>query len=144
MGIPVRRQHILDTLRQDILDTFCKSGCVPFKEFSVSDQRRKLAYRVLVEGASVARAAREFGVSRQTAHLWVSRASRLESLAELEAVSRRPHHSPRASGMELREQVLCLAADRPNWGGRKIHAALCRRARRLCAPGPSSGYWRAA
>lgn len=90
----------------------------------MSDQRRQLANRVLGEGASIAGTAREFGVSRQTAHLWVSRARSLESLAELDVFSRRPHRSPRASPDELREQVLSIAIDRPSWGGRKIHAAL--------------------
>jgi transposase InsO family protein len=97
---------------------------VPFKEFSVTDQRRGLAFRVLEEGFSVAEAAREYGVSRQTAHLWVMRARELEHVGLLDSLSRRPHRMPRQSPEEALSQVLELAAKRPAWGGRKIHAAL--------------------
>jgi transposase InsO family protein len=97
---------------------------VPFKEFSVSDQRRGLAHRVLEEGVSVTEAAEEFGVSRQTAHLWVSRARELGNLARLEALSRRPHRIPRHCPPQALGQVLDIARKRPAWGGRKIHAAL--------------------
>lgn len=45
-----------------------------FFEVTKMDQRRALAYRVLSDGCSVSQAAREFGVSRPTARLWVGRA----------------------------------------------------------------------
>jgi transposase InsO family protein len=89
----------------------------------VIDQRRQLTHRVLMDKASVAQAAREFGVSRQTAHFWVSRARAVE-LSEVQALSRRPHSSPRQSDPEIERLVLELAAARPSWGGRKLHAAL--------------------
>lgn len=97
---------------------------MPFKEFSVSDQRRGLAHVVLEEGLSVAEAAREFGVSRQTAHLWVSRGRELQHIGLLEAVSRRPHRIPRQSPPEAVALVLALATLKPAWGGRKIHSQL--------------------
>src|SRR5437868_4835948 len=90
----------------------------------MSDQRRQLAHRVLSDGASVAQVARVFGVSRQTAHFWVSRARKLGALSELEATSRRPHTSPNECSKQVLEQVLCLAIGRPTWGGRKIHSVL--------------------
>lgn len=53
------------------------------------DQRRALAYRVLNDERSVSQAAREFGVSRPTARLWVERA-RQNGLSALSERSRRP------------------------------------------------------
>jgi transposase InsO family protein len=97
---------------------------LPFKEFSVLDQRRQLTHRVLEERVSVSQAAREFEVSRQTAHFWVNRARDLAQLSDLQSRSRRPHVSPRQSPPEIEALVLALAVQRPNWGGRKIHAAL--------------------
>ena len=87
------------------------------------DARRRLASLVLESGWSVAAAARESGVSRQTAHAWVARA-RAEGLAEMAELSRRPRSSPRETPPGVVERALALAAERPHWGPRKLHALL--------------------
>src|SRR4051812_19557842 len=98
---------------------------MPFEETTRMQERQKLAYRVLAEGVSVAAAAREAGVSRPTAYLWLERAER-DGIANVEELSRRPHGSPqRTSSMsEARCQVLALKKARPSWGAKKLHQKL--------------------
>src|SRR5579884_3647974 len=63
---------------------------MPFKEVVKMDERRVLAIRVMEDGWSISRAAREFGVSRQIARKWVRRAGEV-GIAALYEGSRRPH-----------------------------------------------------
>jgi transposase InsO family protein len=90
---------------------------------SKMDARRRLANLVIGEGWSVSAAAREMGVSRPTAHLWVSRALG-EGLADMRERPRRPKTSPGASPPETVERVLALADEYPFWGSRKLRALL--------------------
>ena len=94
-----------------------------FVEVTKMDQRRALVYRVLVERASLSRAAREFGVSRPTARLWVNRAREV-GLAGLAEESRRPHTSPSALAGEPVEALLAEKARFPEWGAKKLLARL--------------------
>lgn len=87
------------------------------------DSRRRMVCRVLEGELSVSAAAREAGVSRQTAHLWVRRA-REEGLAEMSERSRRPHRIPRSAPEEIARQVLELGAEHPYWGPQKLHRLL--------------------
>jgi len=99
---------------------------MPFHQVTQEDQRRRLAYRVLKEGASIAAAAREFGVSRPTAHLWVDRA-RKQGIEALTEKSRSPVHSPARTeevSPELLAAVRECRARHPKWGARKLHALL--------------------
>ena len=98
---------------------------MPFQETSRMHERQKLIYRVLRDGVSVALAAREAGVSRPTAYLWLDRAER-DGLANVEELSRRPHESPqRTPSMgEARNEVLALKKERPAWGAKKLHQKL--------------------
>jgi len=122
---------------------------MPFQQMSHNDQRCRLAYRVLTEGRSIAQTAREFGVSRPTAYLWVKRALEgaeskgmdgdegdeaipavplSEKLVEqLSERSRRPHHSPaktETTSPEIEEAIRQCRALHPRWGARKLHAVL--------------------
>ena len=87
------------------------------------DSRRRLVSRVRDGGLSVSAAAREAGVSRQTAHLWLTRAQE-EGLALMKEKSRCPKSSPRSSSDALVQQVLKLAEEYPYWGPLKLHALL--------------------
>ena len=85
--------------------------------------RKQLVIRVAAGELTISRAAREYGVSRNTAKLWIRRAQE-GPLAELGERSRRPLHMPRSISAELEAQVLDLKASRPVWGAKKIHRKL--------------------
>lgn len=87
------------------------------------DQRRALAYRVLSDGRSVSQAAREFGVSRPTARLWVERA-RESGLGALSERSRRPQCCPFAVAEDAARLLLAEKARYPVWGAKKLLARL--------------------
>jgi transposase InsO family protein len=86
------------------------------------DARRRLVSWVR-DGRSVSAVARELGVSRQTAYVWLRRADEdgLEGLAER---SRRPACSPQACSSEIEQSILLACSQYPFWGARKLHALL--------------------
>jgi len=86
-------------------------------------QRKQLAYRVLQEKVSISTAAREAGVSRQTAYVWVQRA-REQGLEQLAEKSRAPHRRPVATPQAVVERVLEVKQQYPDWGAKKIVARL--------------------
>lgn len=86
------------------------------------DSRRRLV-SLVNEGRSVSSVARELGVSRQTAYLWLGRASD-EGLLEMSERSRRPRSSPNECEAALVKQVLEASDLYPYWGARKLHALL--------------------
>lgn len=121
---------------------------MPWKVQPVSDLRLALCHAVRTAGRSVAQAAREFGVSRKTAHKWLktfdaAQAAAASADASPAAVdmpvhpiaqalanrSRRPSHSPARTCDAIEAQVLAVR-DSFNWGPRKIHAYLLQQAAR--------------
>ena len=85
--------------------------------------RKQLAELVLVQGIPVAVAARQFGVSRVTAHMWVTRA-RDVGIAELAELSRRPKTVHSGVSPEAVARLLELKRERPTWGAKKLRAKL--------------------
>lgn len=99
------------------------SGPMPWKvEPAVNELRLALVHVVRSVGRPVAQAAREFGVSRKTAHKWLARHD-ADPLAVLSDRSRRPTRTPGRTGDAVEQQILAVR-DRRNWGPRKIHAHL--------------------
>jgi transposase InsO family protein len=96
---------------------------MPFQEMSKRQGRQQLAWRVLEAGCSIAGTAREAGVSRQTATLWVHR-TRQDGIASLTERSRAPHTCPTTTAQEIVTQVLALKQAHPSWGAKKLHAIL--------------------
>ncbi len=86
-------------------------------------ERQRIASLVLTGGMTVSAAARECGVSRPTAQLWVKRA-REQGVENLEIPTTRPHRFRGAAGVEVTEKVLSLRAEHPYWGAAKLHAIL--------------------
>jgi transposase InsO family protein len=80
--------------------------------------RQLLVSRVELEGWAVAKAAEAQGVSRQTAHKWVTR-YRAEGWPGLEDRTSRPHHSPRLTPPEVVEAILRTRVER-RWGPQRI------------------------
>lgn len=87
------------------------------------DARRRLV-SLVQQGCSVSSAARELGVSRQTAYLWLGRA-RQEGILAMAERSRRPRSSPGQCPEWVVKRVLELSDEHPYWGARKLHALLC-------------------
>ena len=104
---------------------------MPFAEVSVMDQRRRVAERVLCDGLSISSAAREAGISRPTAYLWVKRA-REAGIAYVEEKSRAAHVSPNATPAHIVEQLIHGKMERPFWGAKKIVRKLWNEEPPLC------------
>jgi transposase InsO family protein len=98
---------------------------MPWKECPMSELR--LAFVKLVQSLHypVARACREFGVSRKTGYKWLRRAQQ-QPQQPLTDRSRRPLASPRSTTAAVEQQILEVR-DRYGWGGRKIRAFLQQR-----------------
>ena len=94
-----------------------------FQEVTRMHLRKQLAELVLVQGIPVAVAARQFGVSRVTAHMWVTRA-RDVGIAELAELSRRPKTVHSGVSPEAVARLLELKRERPTWGAKKLRAKL--------------------
>ena len=77
---------------------------------------------------NLAELAREFGIHRDTAHVWVRRyvqaGHRIEAMAER---SRRPHSSPTAVDEFKQDFVVDARKLHPTWGPRKLRAWLVER-----------------
>ena len=125
---------------------------MPWKVDAVSDVRFALCHAVRSLHRPVAAVAREFGVSRKTAHKWLNvyddlgdRAGEAEAAREAEGAggstvsaaaladrSRRPRRSPARTGDDVERQALAVR-DTYNWGPRKIRAFLLQEAERAKA-----------
>jgi transposase InsO family protein len=113
---------------------------MPWKAVTVSDVRFALCHLVRSLGRPVSLAAREFGVSRKTAHKWLAVHDAAAAAGDVPPAafsdrSRRPLRSPAKTDAEIERQVL-LVRDRFNWGPRKIHAYLLQQAQRDAVPPP--------
>lgn len=91
---------------------------MPWKETRVMDERAELV-ALVNEGESIAEAARRCGVSRKTAHKWLSRYEQ-QGLAGLADRSRAPLSHPNAFDEETMERVIGLRSEHPTWGPRKL------------------------
>lgn len=95
---------------------------MPWSLPTVSELRNALVHAVRSGGRPVAAAARDFGVSRKTAHKWLARYD-ADPAAPPRDRSRRPARSPARTPPELEAAVLAVR-DRYGWGPRKIVAHL--------------------
>src|SRR4051812_401878 len=109
---------------------------MPWKVDTVSDVRFALCHAVRTLHRPLAAAARDFGVSRKTAHKWLNvfdaaRAAAAAAAgdpgtcpgtcpaAALADRSRRPRHSPGRTADAVERQLLAVR-DEYNWGPRKV------------------------
>jgi transposase InsO family protein len=98
---------------------------MPWKTMDVREQRVRFVVAALHGEQSLSGLCREFGISRPTGRLWLSRyrAGGIEAIAER---SRRPHHSPRRTALELEARVIQMRQRYPDWGARKLEVMLSR------------------
>jgi putative transposase len=71
--------------------------------------------------------ARVYGVSRQTAHVWLKRYLKAGTLDVLADRSRRPHTMPTKVSDEIEAVVVAAKKTYPKWGPRKLRALLVDR-----------------
>jgi putative transposase len=95
---------------------------MPWKELSVSDQRRDFI-ALIDDQMSVAAACRAFGVSRPTGYKILDR-YRAYGAIGLDDQPRAPGHCPHATSATVVEVVIALRNRHPTWGPRKIRAWL--------------------
>jgi transposase InsO family protein len=87
--------------------------------------RREFVELAGQSGTSIAALSRRFGISRKTAYKWLGRA-KLDAVAGLANLSRRPKRTPTRTDMEMEQRVVALRQEY-HWGGRKLHAYLRNR-----------------
>jgi transposase InsO family protein len=87
--------------------------------------REILVRRVLAEGYTVSEASEAFGISSKTVRKWVRR-FREEGLAGLHDRSSRPHRSPRAIDVGLRERIVRLRREWQTGMGIAERVGVCR------------------
>ena len=82
--------------------------------FVVTASRGEKPFRALCQ---------EFGISRPTGYLWLSR-FREGGVSSIAERSRRPAVSPERTAPELESQVVALRQRYPDWGARKLEVLL--------------------
>src|SRR6266436_633967 len=102
------------------LSTANQGGCrMPFHEVCRMDTRLEFVMLASVEGANVRKLCRRFGVSPTTGYKWLDR-WRLEGMAGLEELPRRPRNSPSLSAAATENAVLSARAQHDALRGRKV------------------------
>jgi transposase InsO family protein len=101
---------------------------MPWREVTALSEREEFVGLATAGGIPMAELCRRFGISRKTGYKWLER-FRAAGPAALQDRSRRPHHSPAATGDELVEAILALRQTYPRWGARKLRRLLLNQGR---------------
>ncbi len=96
-----------------------------WKAMDVQEQRVRFVVAASMESRPFSALCAEYGISRPTGYLWLSRYRR-QGLAGIAEQSRRPHHSPTQTGYGLEQKVVQLRQCYPDWGARKLAVLLGR------------------
>jgi transposase InsO family protein len=107
---------------------------MPWREWSIMDQREELVRLALQPGANRSELFRRFGISRNNGYKWLKRFA-VEGGVGLADRSRRPHRSPRRTADDVEAEVLRVREEHNQaWGGRKIAWQMRRNGWRTPAP----------
>ncbi len=98
---------------------------MPWKTMDIREQRVQFVVAAARQEKSLSALCEEFGISRPTGALWLSR-YREQGLAGIAERSRQPWHSPRRTAAGLEEQVVQWRQRYPDWGARKLQVMLQR------------------
>lgn len=110
---------------------------MPWSEMLPMDQRMQFVADFLQERGSVAELCSTYGVSRRVGYKWIDRYLR-EGPSGLQERSRRPHHSPARTAVEVEAALLEGRKRHPTWGARKIIKITSKRHPRWDMPHPST------
>jgi transposase InsO family protein len=109
---------------------------MPWREFSIMDQRDEFVRLALMPGANKRELCWRFGISRSNGHKWLKRYL-AQGRAGLVERSRRPRRSPTRTAEAVEGEVLRIREGSNNaWGGRKIARVMRKGA--TGAPAPST------
>src|SRR5580765_8372460 len=101
---------------------------MPWQETDVMEQRRLFVAQAVdrkKHKIKMSDLCARYGVSRKTGYKWLDRYRSVETLTELEELSRRPHSSPGKTADPVVKRVVELRQDY-GWGGRKLSVVLGR------------------
>ena len=98
---------------------------MPWKSLSVMEERLKFVVLASHQGINISLLCRDFGISRTTGYLWLSRYRQSGNLSDVRELSRRPHHIANKTSPTLEQQVIALR-NRYGWGGKKLRELLLR------------------
>jgi len=86
----------------------------------------------------VAELSRIYGVSRQTAHVWIKRYQDAgHDLRVMQQRSRRPSSNPRAVSLDMQDRLVAARKQHPRWGPLKLRAWLVERHPQISFPSVS-------
>src|SRR5262245_14091930 len=110
---------------------------MPWREMSPMEQRLEFVREYESELFTMTELAAQYGISRKTGYKWVAQyeATGARGLCDR---SRRPHHSPHATGPELIEALMALRRRHPRWGAKKLLAMAAGRDPRAAWPSRST------
>lgn len=107
---------------------------MPWKETTTMSERTDFLREANQTGAKLSALCRAYGISRKTGYKWIKRYRELGE-SGLGDRSRRPHHSPRQTAVQVEAQVLEVRQEHKVWGGRKIRKVLQKKG---CHPVPAA------
>jgi transposase-like protein len=98
---------------------------MPWQESSVTEERLRFVVLASRAGANLSELCREFGISRQTGHVWRKRFQE-GGAGRLRDRSRKPCGSPQRTAPEWEQRIVELRRQWPDWGAPKLHWVLQR------------------
>jgi putative transposase len=112
---------------------------MPWRERSPVDLRTQFISEYLEGCCCMVDLCGDYGISRKTGYKWVLRYETLGP-AGLVDQSRRPHHSPRATGEAERAAIVAGRRRHPTWGAGKLIGWLAEREPRRPWPKRTTGW----
>lgn len=111
---------------------------MPWKETNAMEQRMLFIKAWLSQRYSKTQLCEQFGISRPTGDKWIKRHNQVgfDGLSEL---SRRPHHSPRATPPWICDWLVREKLKRPSWGAKKLLDLFARDFPAVKKPADSTG-----
>lgn len=96
---------------------------MPWYEVSPMLQREHFYNLWLTEAHSVSSLCELFGISRKTGYKWIARGKTGQAGCFGDR-SRRPHHSPNQTDLQMERAVVAMRKRYPDWNGRKLKKLL--------------------
>jgi len=110
---------------------------MPWLETSPMEERIDFVREYASDLFTMTELAAQYGISRKTGYKWLGRHDD-EGVLGLQDRSRRPHHSPQATDVELFATLIPLRKRHPRWGAKKLLAVAARRGPTAEWPCPST------